>query len=129
MRRQSALFAPDHSGFAPHTVTARADIFSHAMHAIGSKDNKRNRTHAAAPSASARAHKLKAPGSYHPEHIQGNRGLSQRWDFDAMTLEIAMDSQAIVTVGWQVPEILYKQQAANLLGCAAYYALESGTAF
>lgn len=46
-----------------------------------------------------------------------------------MTLEIAMDSQAIVTIDWQVPEILYKQQAANLLGCAAYYALESGTAF
>ena len=27
-----------------------------------------------------------APGSYHPEHIQGNPRLSQCWDFDAMPL-------------------------------------------
>ncbi|WP_427771683.1 hypothetical protein [Comamonas thiooxydans] len=89
------MSAPDHSGFAPHTVTAKPDIFSHAVHVIGPEGNKRNKAPATAlKQLGARAQK-KAPGSYHPEHIQGNRGLSQRCAFDAMTLEFAKDSRGI----------------------------------
>ncbi|WP_155293189.1 hypothetical protein [Comamonas testosteroni] len=43
------MFAPDHSGFAPHTVTAKPDIFSHAEHVIGPEGNKRNKAPATAP--------------------------------------------------------------------------------
>jgi hypothetical protein len=89
------MSAPDHSGFAPHTVTAKPDIFSHAVHVIGPEGNKRNKAPATAPKATGRARTKKAPGSYHPEHIQGNRGLSQRCAFDAMTLEFAKDSRGI----------------------------------
>jgi hypothetical protein len=59
------MSAPDHSGFAPHTVTAKPDIFSHAEHVIGSEGNKRNKAPATVPrnmpacskGSGARAHK------------------------------------------------------------------------
>ena len=59
--------------------------------ASGKEADKRNNAHATAIWKSfgkgARAHKNVAPGSYHPEHIQGNPRLSQCWDFDAMPLD------------------------------------------
>ena len=89
------MSAPDHSGFAPHTLTVKSDIFSHVEHVIRLAGNKRYKALAAAQKPlGARAQKL-APGSYHPEHIQGNLRLSQCWAFDAMTFEIAMDSRVI----------------------------------
>jgi hypothetical protein len=55
------MSAPDHSGFAPHTVTAKPDIFSHAVHVIGPEGNKRNKAPATAPKATGRARTKRRP--------------------------------------------------------------------
>ncbi|CUA94847.1 MULTISPECIES: hypothetical protein [Comamonas] len=61
------MSAPDHSGFAPHTVTAKPDIFSHAVHVIGPEGNKRNKAPATAlKQLGARAQKRR------PAHITLN---------------------------------------------------------
>ncbi|MEG0102185.1 MAG: hypothetical protein RR750_22900, partial [Citrobacter sp.] len=61
LRRQGAISAPDHPGFAPHTLTVKSDIFSHVEHVIRLAGNKRYKALATAQKPlGARAQKIGA---------------------------------------------------------------------